>query len=118
MLKGAGAIGTAAVLPTVAQAKRARLAVYDSRLPEAQAFAINARQSGSQVIDIASGDCALWQLARTELDAPGSIIGLTGWSDWVVLRGLMEERGKRLVLETRIAHPGKRVATPFQWEMA
>jgi hypothetical protein len=86
-------------------------------LPEALTFAAQARAQGIKAIDIAGGDKDLWHIARQDLAAPGAISGMTGWSDWVVLRGLLEEQGKRLRHETRIAHKGARMATPFAWEM-
>jgi hypothetical protein len=118
ILKGAGVLGAATALPKVAHAQTAKLGAYDSRLPESRAFAVAAKRRGVTMIDIAKGDKAIWHIARQDLASPGPIIGMTGWSDWVVLRGLLEEQGKRLRSESRIAHQGTRMATPFEWAMS
>jgi hypothetical protein len=118
VLKGASALGAATALPMAVTAKQPVLAVYDSRLPESRLFAVTQRRSGIRVIDIAQGGRALWTVAQQDIPASGTIIGMTGWSDWVVLRGLMEEQGKRLTHEIRIPHKGARMATPFEWGMA
>ncbi len=118
VLKGASVLGAAVAVPVAAKAKSPVLAVCDSRLPESRLFAAAQRRKGIRIVDVAKGDRALWTLARQELAATGPVIGMTGWSDWVVLRGLMEERGKRLTRETRIPHKGARMATPFEWAMA
>jgi hypothetical protein len=118
LLKGAGALGAASAIPFAGSSKIPLLALYDGRLPEARAFAATARRRGLRAIDVAAPGASVWHIARQELDRPGAIIGLTGWSDWVILRGLMEEQGKRLRHETRIAHAAPRIATPFAWEMA
>jgi TAT (twin-arginine translocation) pathway signal sequence len=118
VLKGASVLGAASALPMAAAAKPPALAIYDSRLPESRLFARAERRNGTRTFDIAPGDSALVALARADLAVPGRVIGMTGWSDWVALRGLMEDRGKRLTHETRIPHKGARMATPFAWGMA
>ena len=117
VLKAASALGVAAAMPVAAKAKSPVLAVCDSRLPESRLFAAAQRRKGVRIVDVAQGDRALWTLARQEFNTAGPITGMTGWSDWVVLRGLMEEQGKRLTRETRIPHKGARMATPFEWVM-
>jgi TAT (twin-arginine translocation) pathway signal sequence len=118
MLKSAGVASVAAaIVPGQTIAAKPMLAVYDSRLPEARAFAAQVQAQGIRTIDIAGGDKDLWHIARQDLATPGAVSGMTGWSDWVVLRGLLEERGKRLVREARVVHKGARMATPFAWEM-
>jgi hypothetical protein len=118
MLKSVGVAGAASTLPAHAFAAVPALAVYDSRLPEGLAFGATAKSRGIRVVDIACGDKMLLQIARQPLLASDVVIGLTGWSDWVILRGLLEEQGKRMKQEKRIVHRGMRSATPFEWTMA
>ena len=83
------------------------LIVFDSRLPASRAFA--ARQAGAR-IDLAHQDAEFWRALRAA-SPEGRISGLTRWSDWVAVRGLLEEKGKRLRAE-------RRTGLLFQWEMA
>ncbi|MBB3861644.1 hypothetical protein GGQ88_002932 [Novosphingobium hassiacum] len=48
---------------------------------------------------------------------PRYVTGLTRWSDWTVLRGLLEERGLRTTEETRV--PGRLSGRDhlFRWSM-
>lgn len=104
----AGAVATAAVAPTLAFAARGpALVIFDSRIAESLAFA---RGFAAPAIDVAREDANLWRQLRAA--APeGQVIGLTGWNDWVLARGYLEEKGKRLREE---------VATGqlFRWTMA
>jgi hypothetical protein len=111
-------LGAASAVPTMATSRAPALALFDSNIPEARAFAKAAARKGIATIDVAGGDKALREIALRTPDVGGTIIGMTGWSDWVVLRGLMEEQGKRLRNESRIVHKGTRQATPFEWVMA
>jgi hypothetical protein len=117
ILKGAGALGAVSAAAVVAQEKNLLIAVFDSRLPEANAFAADARQRGLKTIDISANDREIWQIAREDLVVSETIIGLTGWSDWLMLRGLLEEQGKRMTHQRRLTHTGNRLATPFEWSM-
>jgi hypothetical protein len=45
------------------------------------------------------------------------IVGLTGWGDWVVVRGFLEERGFRLRSEAQVAAPLSGKTHLFRWEM-
>jgi hypothetical protein len=70
--------------------------VFDSRVAASRAFAKN---HTAPRVDVAKEDSDFWRTLRAE--APkGTIIGMTGWSDWVMVRGLLEEKGKRLRSET------------------
>ena len=84
------------------------LVVYDSRLLESAAFA---RAAGAVQIDVAAEDANFWRGLRARLPA-GRVIGLTRWPDFVVARGWLEEQGKRLKLEERVAPGGL-----FRWEL-
>jgi hypothetical protein len=100
---------------TAAAAATGQTVIIDSRLPEARAFLKSVR--AAKIIDLARTDKSLWHLVRDDVSTPGRVSGLTGWSDWVVLRGLFEEQGKRVRRDERITHIGARMSTPFQWEM-
>lgn len=73
------------------------LLVFDSRLPASQVFA---HSHFAPAIDVAQEDAALWRNLRGALPS-GPVAGLTTWSDWVVIRGLLEEKGLRMTSETR-----------------
>jgi TAT (twin-arginine translocation) pathway signal sequence len=118
LLKSVGVAGAATALPAQTFARNPALAIYDSRLPEGAAFGASATAMGLPTVDVAGGDRAILKVARHGLSASDTVIGLTGWSEWVIVRGLLEERGKRLSQEKRIAHSGKRNATPFEWIMS
>ncbi len=93
----AAASGIAAVVgPT-------RLAIYDSRITESRYFAGHAAQQGLRLFDIAGQDDALWRDARAGFGRKPreEVIGLTRWTDWVNLRGLLNEQGLRLTREVR-----------------
>jgi TAT (twin-arginine translocation) pathway signal sequence len=117
LLKSVGVAGAATALPAHAFAASPALAVYDSRLPEGAAFGATAKAQGLHTVDVAGGDRAILQIARHSLSTSDTVVGLTGWSEWVIVRGLLEERGKRLSQERRVTHSGKRNATPFEWTM-
>jgi len=54
-----------------------------------------------------------WQFAQAHLGHPtGTIVGYTGWSDFVFLRGALHERGLRVHAQTRHAGSG---ASLFSW---
>jgi hypothetical protein len=108
LIKG-GAVGAALATPVVRAAGQSRpsLLVYDSRAPKSLAFA---RAASVPVIDVAREDARFWRSLRASQPA-GRIVGLTSWSDLVIIRGLLEEQGKRLVFETV-------VDKLFRWEMA
>ncbi len=45
------------------------------------------------------------------LTAEGPVGGLTGWSDWVIVRGLLQEKGKRVKSQ-------RQAGALFHWSMA
>lgn len=73
------------------------LLIYDSRIPASATFAFD---HAIPAIDIAQEDAALWRNVRS-IAQPGAVAGLTGWSDWVVIRGLLEEKGLRMATQTQ-----------------
>ncbi len=81
--------------------------VYDSRLPQSRGLLGRRAQSA---IDVAQEHANFW---RTLRGAPprGRVVGLTAWSDLVVVRGLLEEKGLRLRAEARCGEL-------FYWEMS
>ena len=74
------------------------LVIYDSRLPRSVAFA---RSIAAERLDIAGEGARRWNTLRKALP-PGRIIGLTRWSDYVLVRGFAEEQRKRLTREERL----------------
>jgi hypothetical protein len=125
ILAGAATAGVAATLALRGGgAKEPALAIYDSRLPDARAFAVAARARGIPLHDIAREDYDLWRTSRGIAGrgiggAPGrAVIGMTGWTDWVSIRGLFEAQGLRVRHEARITSPRRAIATTFEWRMA
>lgn len=96
------ASGTARAVAGAAPA----LVIYDSRLPESRAFA--ALVSAPR-IDVAHEDARFWKSLR-EAAPQGRIAGLTRWSDLVLVRGYLEEQGRRVTAETR-------QGMLFRWDM-
>ncbi len=83
------------------------LIVFDSRLPKSRTFA---RAYTGPRIDVAQEDRNFWRKVRATHPV-GPVSGMTSWSDWVMVRGLLEEQGKRLKSQ-------QRVGALFRWEMA
>jgi hypothetical protein len=118
MLK-AGAAATATVsLPAFAATRFATLVLFDSRIPESRAFARTAGNVGTAMIDLAEVEATQWAELRADLAGKRRVIGLTGWTDWVIARGFLEERGLRLTSETSVPAPMSGKAHLFRWEMA
>ncbi len=118
LIRAGGLAGAVAAMPAFAAGNHAALAIYDSRLPEGRLFARQARTQGISTIDIAGEERGHWRSLRSTPVGAGPVSGVTGWSDWVIVRGLLEEKGKRIRAETRLVHRGPRAATPFAWTMA
>jgi TAT (twin-arginine translocation) pathway signal sequence len=107
ILKGTAAIGAATALPVVAASAKPSCTVIDSRIP---ASLLHAKNAAGPVIDIAHADATFWRSLRA---APaGSVTGITRWSDFVMIRGFLEEQGKRLRDETH--DPAREL---FRWTM-
>ena len=83
------------------------MVVYDSRLAQSRKFL---RQNSQRAIDVADEHANFWRTLRGT--APrGRVVGLTSWSDLVLVRGLLEEKGLRLRAEARCGRL-------FYWEMS
>lgn len=93
------------------------LAVYDSRLPQTEIFARECAAKGIRLLDIAAEDARQWRGCRGGfcVAAGDRIIGMTGWSDWVLLRGVLYEQRRRVRSEERVEMGGR---TLFAWEAA
>lgn len=74
------------------------MAIFDSRLPESRNFAAQAKADGLRLFDIAGEEENLWDRARAGFGlAEGeAVAGMTRWSDWLIVRGLLHERGRRV----------------------
>jgi hypothetical protein len=113
VLVGAG-LGAATIATRVGAEASAKTLIFDSRFPESVAFA--RRNVGVSSIDVAVADDELWASFRSI--GKGRVSGLTGWSDWVIARGFLEERGLRLVAEEAVDAPVSGAAHLFRWTMA
>lgn len=120
VLAGAATAGVAATLAfKAAGAKAPAFAIFDSRLPEARAFAAAARARGIPLHDIAREDDDLWRTLRGVAGEPGrAVIGMTGWTGWVSVRGLFEGQGLRVRHEAKFASRRPAMPTIFEWRMA
>lgn len=97
----------AATTVRVLATPRPALVIYDSRLPQSSDFA---RTWHTPKIDVAHEDAHFWRTLRT-VAPDGTIMGITSWSDWVIVRGLLEEKGMRVKEEAASG-------TLFRWTMA
>ena len=110
MAGGALALGSGAALRATVL-RDAVLAIYDSRLPESCTFAAQAKSRGIALLDIAHETVQLWRGVRAA-HPHGQVVGLTAWSDLVIVRGVLQDRGRRLTYERQIA------GHVFAWAMA
>lgn len=109
VLKGGALAGVAAAVPVAARAAEASaVMVYDSRLAESASFA------GGQGIDLARVSL---REAHGLLAGAARVEGLTRWSDWTVLRGLLEEQGLRRTAEMRMGAPLSGHDGLLRWSM-
>jgi len=108
VLKGGALAGVAVAVPVGAWAAEA-LVVYDSRLAESASF------GGGQGIDLARVSL---RDAHVRLADAARVEGLTRWSDWTVLRSLLEEQGLRRTAETRVSSPLSGHDGLIRWSMA
>lgn len=102
-----GAAAAVLVVPAIPPATAMpALVVFDSRHPASRALA---KGMGLPTLDISREDANFWRGLRGVLPA-GAVIGLTGWSDFVIARGMLEEKGRRLVEEVPYG-------ALFRWKM-
>lgn len=107
-------IGVAIAAPPFPGISTTELVIFDSRIPESVVFAMGHPLQ----LDIADLELRRWDQLRKNLADLGRVTGLTGWSDWIVVRGLLQERGMRLQSETPVLAPVSGKAHLFRWEMA
>jgi hypothetical protein len=115
LLKGSALAGVAAGIPMAAQAAAMApaLVVFDSRLAESADYGRSAAAPGH--LDLAA--VSLREVHQAIAGA-ARIEGLTRWSDWTVLRGLLEADGLRRASEARLAAPLSGHDGLWRWSMA
>lgn len=113
VLKGAATLSAAASMPVFAASGGQVLVLYDSRIPESRSFA----RGHFPQLDVAHLDTSRWAELRGGMSGVRQVTGLTGWSDWIVARGLLEEHGLRMRSETSVPAPISGKAHLFRWEM-
>ncbi|WP_321396969.1 hypothetical protein [Emcibacter sp.] len=123
LMTGAGMAGMAIAMTPAIKAiagtagQKATLAIYDSRVPQSRVFAREVAGQGITTIDIAGEDAMMWRTIRKAAKEPGDVIGLTRWSDLVLVRGYFEEGGKRMSHEVRPESQRPGTITTFLWRM-
>lgn len=94
-----------------------RVAVVDRRLAASGDIIHAAAARGARLINIETEDAVLWRNVRALTAADGGVAGCTRWSDLVMVRGLLEEKGMRLRGQRLFAAQAGDRATPFLWVM-
>lgn len=114
LLKGSALAGAAVAIPVAAGAATvAALLVFDSRLAESAGYA--AGKAALHRIDLAEVPL---RAAHQAMAGADQIEGLTRWSDWTVLRGLLEADGLRSASEANLAAPLSGHDGLWHWSMA
>ncbi len=107
MLQSALLVATAGSAGSIqALTAPAALVVFDSRKPHSLAFR---DRHSARAVDVAAEHATRWRSLRG-WRATGRVVGLTTWSDLVLIRSLLGEQRKRVRTEVRC---GKLV----YWEM-
>jgi hypothetical protein len=117
VLKAGAAASASISLHAFAANNFSTLVLFDSRIPESCTFARAANNSYGAMIDLADIETTQWISLRASFAGKHSVVGLTGWTDWVIARGFLEERGLRLTSETSVPAPVSGKAHLFRWEM-
>ncbi len=113
----AATIGGSAVAGPPPAATRGGTALFvDSRLSATPAF--RGQRANAPAIDIADAPADLWRAVRAFVPAGRHVHGLTRWSDWVTLRGVLQDKGLRLRAETPLDPALAGGTALFLWEMA
>lgn len=117
VLKGTATLGAAASVPLAATMAQAavRLVVFDSSIAESASFASSL--AGGHRLDLADAHTTQWAALRGALPQVSAVEGLTGWSDWIAVRGELQARGLRLSSEMPVAAPLSGKAHLFRWSM-
>lgn len=113
VLKGSALLAAAPVLVGMTD-RASRLIVFDSGVPESTAFASG---KAGRRFDLAQAHATRWSAIREDRPGLNLVDGLTGWSDWIGLRGELEAKGFRLDREERVAAPLSGMAHLFRWTM-
>lgn len=114
VLRSGTLAAAAAALPAGAQALvPPALVVFDSRVAESRAFAAGFPLAVRH--DVALGPLALRR--RLAGVGHGRVEGLTGWSDWVTLRGAARGQGLRATMQSAVAAPVSGRRHLFRWSM-
>lgn len=114
LLKASALAGAAVAIPVAAGAATVpALLVFDSRLAESADYSRSA--AAVHRIDLAQVPL---RAVHQALAGAGRIEGLTRWSDWTVLRGLLESDGLRRAGEARLAAPLSGHDGLWRWSMA
>ncbi|MBC2777103.1 hypothetical protein [Parasphingopyxis marina] len=84
--------------------RRIAAALVDARTPLGEELASAARRAGVRTMRFDGADARIWRDARAGFGLrPGeAMIGLTGWSDWTLLRPALAEHRKLARTELRI----------------
>lgn len=119
LLIGAGIVISSVALAPLAYSggRVVELAVFDSRMPHSVAFSQEARKLGVTTLDVAFQDQQLWRDIRAFALLTGDVIGVTRWSDYVLVRGFFEEHGKRVSHESKLQQDLLGLTPGFQWYM-
>jgi hypothetical protein len=113
LLKGSALAGAAVTIPAIAATPAIpAIVVFDSRL--AESAHLGGTLAVERRIDLAAMSL---RAAHQSMAEAGRIDGLTRWSDWVVLRGLLEDDGLRCASETRLAAPLSGHDALWRWSM-
>ena len=86
--------------------RRIALAIVDERLPAGRSLAREARSAGIRTVSVGVRETRMWHDARSGfgLARDEAAIGLTGWTDWTLLRPALAEHRKLARAEIRIDH--------------
>jgi hypothetical protein len=72
---------------------------------------------GARVIDIAVSHAVPWAEVRAFEPDGAQVRGLTRWSDWVLIRGALQDKGLRVRAETQADPKSTGDGALFLWEM-
>ncbi|GHC95772.1 hypothetical protein [Novosphingobium pokkalii] len=111
---GTLAVASVAMPASAHAAALPALVVFDSRVAESRAFAAAFPLAARH--DVALGPLALARRLATV--GQGRVEGLTGWSDWVMLRSAARGRGLRATAEQAAEAPLSGRRHLFRWSMA